>query len=77
MFHRVLGETECPWPLRRLKGRAHVNLETLQTVVVEVEAILNDHPLIFILDDITDPEHTFYRGEDLPGSHKNTLPLRI
>jgi len=31
-------------------------LVTLQTITSEVEAILNDHPLTYISDDITDPE---------------------
>ena len=28
----------------------------LETIVVEIEAILNDHPLTFVLSDMEDPE---------------------
>ena len=36
--------------------RAHITLLTLQTIVTEVEAVLNDRPLTHISDDITDPQ---------------------
>jgi len=39
-----------------IKKRAHINLETLQTVAVEVEAILNDCPLTYLSNEIADPE---------------------
>ena len=42
--------------VKKTLGRAHINLATLQTIAVEVEAILNDHPLTYISNDITDPE---------------------
>jgi len=42
--------------VKKTLGRAHINLVTLQTVITEVEAMLNDHPLTHISDDITDPE---------------------
>ena len=29
---------------------------SLQTIIVEVEAMLNDHPLTYISSDISDPE---------------------
>jgi len=53
-WERLIGLTKMA--IKKTLGRAHINLETLQTVVVEVEAILNDRPLTYISDDITDPE---------------------
>ena len=42
--------------IKRILRWAHINLETFQTVFVEVEAILNDRLLTYISGDITDPE---------------------
>ena len=42
--------------VKKTLGKIHINLATLQTIVVEVEAILNDCPLTYISNDITDPE---------------------
>ena len=37
-------------------GRTHITLLTLQTIVTEVETVLNDRSLTYISDDIADPE---------------------
>ena len=42
--------------INKTLGRAHITLLTLQTIVTEVEAVLNDRPLTHISDDITDPQ---------------------
>ena len=42
--------------IKKMLGRAHITLLTLQTIIVEVEALLNDRPLSYISDDISDPE---------------------
>ena len=42
--------------VKKTLGRAHVNLMTLQTVIAEVKATLNSHPLTYVPDDISDPE---------------------
>ena len=39
-----------------MAGRAHINLVTLETIVVEVKTTLNDRPLTYISDDLTDLE---------------------
>ena len=42
--------------IKKTLGSAHITLLTLQTIVVEVEALLNDRPLTYILDNISDTE---------------------
>ena len=53
-WERLIGLTKMA--VKKTLGRAHVDLVTLQTVVAEVEAMLNDCPLTYISDDISDPE---------------------
>ena len=42
--------------IKKTLGRTHVSLLVLQTIVVEVELILNNQPLIYLSDDVRDPE---------------------
>ena len=42
--------------IKKVLGRAHVSLVTLQTLVTEVEAVLNDRPLTYITPDIEDAD---------------------
>ena len=53
-WERLIGLTKMV--VKNTLGRAHVNLVTLQTIIDEVEATLNDHPLTYISNDISDPE---------------------
>ena len=62
--------------VRKVLGRSFINLEALQTMVVEIEAILNDRPLTYQSADIVDPEpltpsHLLY------GRCITTLPYSI
>ena len=41
--------------LKKVLGRAHISLTTLETMVVEIEAVLNDRPLTYLSDDPLDP----------------------
>ena len=46
-------------------GRSFITLEVLQTLIVEVEAVLNDRPLTYLSADVTDlepltPSHLLY-----------------
>ena len=53
-WERLIGLTKAS--IKKTLGRAHIILLTLQTIVTEVEAVLNDRPLTHISDDITDPQ---------------------
>ena len=53
-WERLIGLTKAS--IKKTLGRAHISLPTLQTIITEVEAILNNRPLTHISDDITDPE---------------------
>ena len=37
---------------KKVLGRTFTSLSTLQTIVVEIEALLNDHPLTYISTDL-------------------------
>ncbi|XP_071138753.1 uncharacterized protein [Mytilus edulis] len=54
MWERMIGLTKTS--LKKVLGRAHVNDETLRTVLTEIEATLNDRPVTYISTDIRDPE---------------------
>ena len=53
-WERLIGLTKTS--LKKTLGRTHVTLEGLQTVIVEVEALLNDRPLTYLSSDINDPD---------------------
>lgn len=42
--------------LKKTLIRAYVSLETLQTIVKEIEDIINDRPLTYVSSDIKDAE---------------------
>ena len=42
--------------IKKVLGRRHVSLPTLETITVEIEAMLNDRPLMFVSSDLGDPE---------------------
>ncbi|XP_065894153.1 uncharacterized protein [Dysidea avara] len=51
-WERLIGLTKST--LKKTLGRTHATLESLQTITVEVEAILNDRPLTYVSPDISD-----------------------
>ena len=53
-WERLVGLTKQA--IKKTLGRTFVTLQTLETVVVEVESILNDRPLTYVSSDISDPE---------------------
>ena len=42
--------------LRKVLGNAFVSLPVLQTLIIEIEAVLNDRPLTYVSSDPSDPE---------------------
>ena len=53
-WERLIGLTKTA--LNKIVGRAYLILETLQTVVTEIETIMNDRPLTYVSPNLDDPE---------------------
>ena len=53
-WERLIGLTKST--LKKVLGRTFVSLISLQTVIVEIEAALNDRPLTYVSSDMSDPE---------------------
>ena len=53
-WERLIGLTKMS--LKKVLGRSRISLVVLQTLVVEVEAILNDRPLTHVSPDLEDAE---------------------
>ena len=53
-WEHLIGLTK--WAVKRILGRAFVTLPKLETIVVEIEAMLNDRPLTYVSSETTDPE---------------------
>ena len=53
-WEHLVGLTKSA--IKKVLGRAHISLQVLQTIVVEVEALLNDRPLTYVSHDPEDPE---------------------
>jgi len=53
-WERLVGLTKTT--IKKVLGRRHVSLQTLKTIAVEIEAVMNDHPLTFISLEVDDPE---------------------
>ncbi|XP_065901997.1 uncharacterized protein [Dysidea avara] len=53
-WERLIGLTKSS--LKKVLGRTHATLESLQTIIVEVEAVLNNRPLTYVSPDVEDME---------------------
>ena len=53
-WERLIGLTKSS--LKKVLGRTFATLSTIQTIIVEIEGILNDRPLTYISSDVKDPE---------------------
>jgi len=53
-WERLIGLTKTS--LKKTLGRTYATLESLQTMVVEIEAHLNDRPFTYVSSDVDDPE---------------------
>lgn len=70
-WERLIGLTKML--LKKVLSRVHILLPVLETLIVEIEAILNDHPLTYTLSDANDlepltPSHLLY------GRRKTLVP---
>jgi len=54
VWERLIGLTKMA--LKKVLGRAFVTPTVLQTLIVEIEAVLNNRPLTYVLSDLNDPE---------------------
>ena len=53
-WERLIGLTKLT--LKKVLRRAFTTLNSLQTIIVEIEAILNDRPLTYVPTDANDPD---------------------
>ena len=53
-WERLVGVTKTA--IKKTLGRRHVSLRTLEAIVVEIEAVVNDRPLTFVPSEADDPE---------------------
>ena len=53
-WERMIGLTKSCF--KKVLGRSHISLPVLQTMIVEVEAVLNNRPLTYASSDINDPQ---------------------
>lgn len=53
-WERLIGLTKTT--MKKILGRSYISFEALQTVVTEIEAIMNDRPLTYVTSCSTDPE---------------------
>ena len=54
MWERLIGVAKTT--LKKILGRASIDLQMLQTVITEVEVIMNDRPLTVVSSSRDDPE---------------------
>ena len=73
-WERLVGLTKSA--LKKTLGRAHITLDGLQTIIVEIEAHLNDRPLTYTSPDVDDPE-PISPSHLLHGKRIVTLPHSI
>ena len=62
-WERLIGLTKTS--LKKVLGRSQIDMDTLQTIIVEIESTLNDRPLTYPSSDINDcealtPAHLLY-----------------
>jgi len=77
-FLVAVGYWEClvgltKSPMKKTLGHAHITLTSLQTLVVEIEAHLNNRPLIYISSELNDRKH-LTPSHLLYGRKINTIP---
>ena len=78
-WERLIGLTKAT--LKKVLGRVHISLPMLQTMVVKVEATLNDRSrsLTYLSDDLMDPQppHAYLMARESQPSHTGQSPRII
>ncbi|XP_045170970.2 uncharacterized protein LOC123533396 [Mercenaria mercenaria] len=72
-WERLIGLTKIT--LKKVFGRGCINLEELQTITTEVEAVLNDRPITYVTSDDSDP-HPLTPAHLLYGRQVKSLPTK-
>jgi len=57
-WERLIGLTKTS--LKKTLGRTYATQENLQTIVVQIEGLLNDRPLTYVSSDANGPEPIIY-----------------
>ena len=73
-WERLNGMTKST--IKKVLARSFITLSTLQTLIVEIEAILNDRLLTYVSSDVTNPE-PLTSSHLLYGRRITTLPYRV
>ncbi|XP_052249823.1 uncharacterized protein LOC127857468 [Dreissena polymorpha] len=76
-WERLIGHTKTS--LKKILGKRYVSMETLQTIVTEIEAVINDKPLTHVSSSIDDlepltPSHLLYGRKMTSLPHHTHLP---
>ena len=53
-WERLIGLTKTT--IKKVLGKAYVTFDTLQTIVTEIECVMNDRPLTYVMLEAADPE---------------------
>ncbi|XP_060561153.1 uncharacterized protein LOC132720924 [Ruditapes philippinarum] len=53
-WERLIGLTKTT--IKKVLGRSFISYESLQTIITEIEGIMNDIPLTYVTSDIGDPD---------------------
>lgn len=70
-WERLIGLTKLS--LKKVLGKTNISLEELQTILTEIEAVLNDRPLTYPSSELDD-EHPLTPSHLLYGRKITTLP---
>jgi len=68
-WERLIGLTKMT--LKKVLGRTFISLTSLQTIVIEIEAVLNDRPITYMSSDVSDlepltPAHLLFGRRIIP-----------
>ena len=79
-WERMIGITKQA--VKKTLGKAFVTVKQLETIIVEIEAMLNDRPLTYVSSDFADPEpltpsHLLYGRRMRPIPHQLDNPEEL